>query len=335
MSKRTNPTLIGAFVVGAVALIAVGVALLGGSEYFAERLRYVSYFDEQTKGLRVGSNVILNGVRVGYVSDIALLVDQSTFNTLTQVTLEILPEDLVMTDFGEVVRTEARRAPIGHDLMVEEAGLRAQLEIDSFITGQLVVKLGMYPETAAVYRGVDPPFREIPTIPSNVQAFLAKAREWAQRVGEDFDLEAIAERLNSILRGLDELSNSEDLRKLLAGINRLVSDEDAHAMAGNLNDTLNDIRAATADARALIRNTDGRIEDLAGDLRPAIQELAGAMEEAEQTLAAAKEQLRGETVQVYQLQQTLEEVEGAARALREFFDLLERNPEALVSGKKP
>ena len=69
MSKKSNPVMIGGFVVGAVVLLATGVALFGGSELFAKRYNYVAYFEEQTKGLRVGSNVILNGVRIGYVSE--------------------------------------------------------------------------------------------------------------------------------------------------------------------------------------------------------------------------------------------------------------------------
>jgi hypothetical protein len=37
---------------------------------------------------------------------------------------------------------------------------------------------------------------------------------------------------------------------------------------------------------------------------------------------------------MYQLQATLQELESAALAIREFFDLMERNPESLISGKK-
>ena len=91
MSKKSNPVMIGGFVVGAVVLLATGVALFGGSELFAKRYNYVAYFEEQTKGLRVGSNVVLNGVRIGYVSEIALLIDETRFETMTRVTLEILP----------------------------------------------------------------------------------------------------------------------------------------------------------------------------------------------------------------------------------------------------
>ncbi|MDX1556878.1 MAG: MlaD family protein, partial [Xanthomonadales bacterium] len=332
MSKKANPTLIGAFVVGAVALLAVGAALLGGSEYFAKRLVYVAYFDESTKGLRAGSNVLLNGVRVGYVSDIALLVDQSTHLTLTQVTLEIHPEDLVVTDFGEVVHTVERRTPIGPDDMVENAGLRAQLEMESFVTGQLNVRLDMRPETPAIFRGVHPPHQEIPTIPSSAQAFLIKMREWAERIGDDFDLEEIAVRFNNILIGIEEFTNSQDLRDSLAGLKQLLNDDKLQQLAANVDLTLGEVRAAATDARSLLQNADAQVGTLAEELRPSLERLAIVMEETEHTLAAAKDQLRGESVQMYQLQLTLEEIESAAFALREFFDLMERNPEALLSG---
>ena len=82
-----------------------------------------------------------------------------------------------------------------------------------------------------------------------------------------------------------------------------------------------------------MRNADGQIEVLAADLKPVVSRLVSVVTEAEQTLAAAKEQMRGESVQMYQLEATLNELEGAATAIRQFFDYLERHPEALLSGK--
>lgn len=333
MSKKSNPTLIGAFVVGAIALLVAAVALFGGSEYFAKRLQYVAYFEDSTKGLRVGSNVTLNGVKVGYVSEIILLVDQSTYQTLTQVKLEILPESLVVTDFGEIVNTMARRTPLGQKEMVEEAGLRAQLETESFVTGQLVVQLDMRPETQAIYRGVDSPFQEIPTIPSNVQAFLIKVRAFAEKVADDFDMEEISKRLNNIMVGVEELSNSQDLRDSLAGLNQIINAAETQQLTATVNKTLNDLSLAAADARTLLETANTEVSDLAVDLEPALKVLAGAITEAQQTLLAAKELMRGETVQAYQISETLEELQRAAETFRDFFDYLERNPDSLIRGR--
>ncbi len=64
MSKKSNPTVIGGFVVGAVLLLAVGVALFGGAELLAKRTIYFAYFGDDTQGLRVGSKVVMNCVHI-------------------------------------------------------------------------------------------------------------------------------------------------------------------------------------------------------------------------------------------------------------------------------
>ena len=80
-----------------------------------------------------------------------------------------------------------------------------------------------------------------------------------------------------------------------------------------------------------MRNANSQLDS---DIKPAIAKLDAALDEAQQALAAAKVQLSGESVQAYQFGEALREVEGAARAMREFLDYLDRNPEALLKGKK-
>ncbi len=332
MSKKSNPTVIGAFVVGAVALLAVSVALFGGSEYFAERQYYVAYFDEDSKGLRVGSNVLLNGVRIGFVSEIALLMDEETFASITRATLEILPDTFFVTKFGKIMGT-GRRDVVGHQVLVEEGGLRAQLASQSILTGQLVVSLSLRPETEAVMRGVDPEYPEIPTVPSGTAELVNKLQSFAADLGKNLDVEDIGARISGILKGVDEVANSEDLRNMLAGASEIINDDDTQQLTASLRASVDEIRATAADASSLMRNADGQLEILAADLKPAVGRLSSVVVEAEQTLAAAKEQMRGESTQMYQLEATLIELEAAATAVREFFDYLERNPEALLSGK--
>jgi paraquat-inducible protein B len=79
---------------------------------------------------------------------------------------------------------------------------------------------------------------------------------------------------------------------------------------------------------------DADLDTLTDELQPVIARLNEALQEAEQTLAAARRQLRGDSEQVLQLQATLLEFERATRALREFFDYVERNPESLLKGRQ-
>jgi paraquat-inducible protein B len=331
MSNRANPTIIGAFVVGAVLLIAVAFALFGGAQIFATKNRYVALFDEPTNGLRVGANVLLNGVRIGYVSDIDLLIDEVNFETDTQVTLEILPEDIMTRSGGSLV---AEFGPgLNHDVLINEAGLRATLAIESFVTGQLHVELQLRPETPAEMRSMDAPYPEIPTITSNTQELLNKVQSWFANIQENIDVGQISAELTEILAGLNELVNSDDLRGTLSGFNEIVNDENTQQLAASLQLTLTDLRTAMASANKLFQRAGDDVDVLIADLHPVLESLNATLQEAEETLDAARVQLSGESEQAYELSATLDELQRAASTVRQFFDYLERNPEALFRGK--
>ena len=333
MSKKSNPAVIGAFVIGAVALLALAVALFGGGELFKKRINYVAFFDEQTKGLRVGSNVILNGVRIGYVSEIALLIDEDRYETLTRVTLEILPDTYIPVRDGVPIADDLRDV-IPHEELVQQAGLRAQLEIESFVTGQLVVRLDLRPETPVRLAGMESDHPEIPTIRSDIQELLARMQNWLANIRDNVDVDALAKGVTNALNGIAALTNSPDLHDALAGLSEFVNDEDVQNLGGSLRRALDDVGTAAAEATSLFQNADAEIENVADELQPVLERLGETLLVAETTLNAARMQLRGDSEQVYQLQSTLREVEGAAAALREFFDYLERNPEALIRGKQ-
>jgi len=331
MSKKSNPTVIGAFVVGAVLLLAVGAILFGGAELLAKRTIFVAYFTEDTQGLRVGSNVMMNGVHIGFVSSMALLIDRDNYESETEVTMEILPESWVLTQDGVPIG-DAQNSKVPYDEIINKGGLRATLQSESFVTGQLLVEMRFRPDTEPILRGGDhAPYPEIPTIRSDIQEALANIKNWMTDFGRKVDPEELADRLNGILRGLDELVNSQDLRDSLAGLNAIINKEDTQELTATLQAALEDFSSAANDAGSLIRNADTKLDEL--EMKLIVERLVSTLDEAEATLAAAKVQLRGESVQFHQLGTTLKEVERAARALRELLDYLERNPEALLQGK--
>ena len=333
MSKKAHATVIGGFVVGAIVLLAAAVALFGGKQLFVERNQYVAYFDEGTQGLRVGANVLMNGVRIGYVSEIALLVDAQSLNTLTRVKLELLPDTYIQTLDGVPV-AEGMEVSIGHDWLIDKAGLRAQLGVESFITGQLLIELAFRPDTLAQLRGVDSDLPEIPTVRSNMQELLDNLQDWMADIQSGIDISEIGERVESILEGIDELAHSGDLRASLAGLNELINDESLQNLSASLDTVLADLQTTLREATRLFRDAGGDVDGLVTDLKPAIAGLTATLAEAESVLAAARAQLDGTSPQIYQLESTLRELEGAAIAVREFFDYLERNPEALIRGKQ-
>jgi paraquat-inducible protein B len=329
MSEKSNPTAIGAFVVGAIILLATGAALFGGAEFFAKKHMYVTYFTENAKGLRVGSNVMMNGVHVGQVSKVALIIDQNNWESKTEVVLEVRPESYMVTKDG--VAGHGEDIAVILEDVVRLGGLRASLQVESFVTGQLAVEVAFRPGAPAVLRGgANAPYPEIPTIPSDIKKILASIQTWLGDMSSGLESKELAQRIQNILRGADELANSKDIRESLAGVNSIINRTETQQLTPALQATLDEVRRAATDAGSLLRNADGLIDS---DLKPAIAKLEEALNEAEQALVATKYHLRGESVQVYQLGETLREVEGAARAIREFMDYMESHPEAVLKGK--
>ncbi len=123
------------------------------------------------------------------------------------------------------------------------------------------------------------------------------------------------------------------MRETLAGINALVNDEDLQDLSAALQITLEEFRRTAGDTGSLIRKADSKMDAL--DLQPMIETLADTLEEAREAMTTVNFLLEGDSIQVYQLGNTLREIEGAARATREFLDYLERNPEAFLKGKQP
>jgi paraquat-inducible protein B len=70
VSKQVNKTLIGGFVVGAVALTVVALVIFGSGEFFKSRPKFVMYFDTSVKGLNIGAPVNFKGVPIGAVTEV-------------------------------------------------------------------------------------------------------------------------------------------------------------------------------------------------------------------------------------------------------------------------
>ena len=87
MSRRAKPTLIGAFVLGALALVVFTTLLLAGGNWFGERRQHILYFEGAAQGLQVGAPVVFLGVKVGTVKQIQLGLDSQSRRFLVPETI--------------------------------------------------------------------------------------------------------------------------------------------------------------------------------------------------------------------------------------------------------
>ena len=165
MSRKANPTLIGAFVLGAIALAIITTLLLAGGSWFGERRQHVLYFAGAAQGLQVGAPVVFLGVKVGTVKQIQLGLDAQSNRFLVPVTIEVQPH-VVHTHGGENIDLRDRATV----RQLVERGLRGRLRLQSLLTGQLYVDLDFHPDKPAIFAALDPEQSEIPTIRTAVQA---------------------------------------------------------------------------------------------------------------------------------------------------------------------
>ncbi len=333
MSKKASPTKIGGFVIAAIALLVIATVIFGGSNFFERQERLVAYFPESVKGLRTGANVLFRGVRIGYVDDIQLQGDADTAETLVQVTMLISGDRYNLTRNGvplDMAPDEDDVEPV--DLI--DAGLRAQLGVESFVTGQLVVEFEFFPGTEIVRRGPNQPIDEIPTVANNIQQLVERVQRFVADLTENLDLKQIGEDVQNAATGVRELATSEELRSAIAGVDKLVNSEDTQQLTARLGTTLAEARSALTTTKALIADAEDDLGPVLEEVGVVLGRLDSTLAAAESTLSSAESQLRGDTQLSYQLIDTLQEVETASRSMRIFLDYLERNPEALLRGKR-
>jgi len=134
MSKKANTALIGLFVIGAITLGIISLIVLGAGKIFSEKSTYVTYFDSSVQGLRPGANVTFRGVRIGQVNTVYVRFDESMLEFVLPVIIEF-QEGAIQTISDE----DNKRSDLEIMEALIERGLRAKLQMESFVTGQLPV----------------------------------------------------------------------------------------------------------------------------------------------------------------------------------------------------
>ncbi len=324
MAKKANPAAIGGFVVGAAALLVVGVLVFGSGKLWKATRPWVSYFPGSVKGLQVGAPVTFRGVKIGQVTSIkaVLNVRDEPLTILTPVYWEY-DTDMVETvgiSRAELNKMAAAGRPV--DQLLIKRGLRAQLQLQSFVTGQKFIQIDFHPDTPIRLVGVDTDVPEYPTIPSSL-AHLTKSLE-------ELPLREIGDAALNLLHHADQLVNSPEVKAVLRSANETLKTYDKVGR-----DIDSEIIPQTS---KLVKNIDTQIipqtsklvRDLDSQVTPAARD---ALKEAEATLATYRDLMAEGSPVRYELVVLLSEAAAAARSIRVLTDYLERHPEALLAGK--
>ncbi len=121
-------TAVGAFVLGGTVLALSAIVLFGKFNIFGTTTRAVVVFQDSISGLSIGAPVTFRGVRVGAVDSIVIQFDPTTRTAYIPVTVQLEPDRVRVSRGGNSDVVDLSR--------LIARGLRAELNTQSFVTGQ-------------------------------------------------------------------------------------------------------------------------------------------------------------------------------------------------------
>lgn len=328
MSKKANPTIIGAFIIGAIVLIVLSLILIGGGKVFRDRQVYVTYFDGSLQGLRVGANVTFRGVRVGQVREVFVRFNESNLAFESPVVLE-LEEGAIRTTVAGQMTSQSEADELFNQLI--DKGLRAQLEMESFVTGQLLVDLDYHPGSQAIFRDQEGVYREIPTVRNDIQLVIENFQKFFAKL-KDVPIDELFDDLAKSIDGIEQVVNSPELANTLKGIDNFINSTDTQELTKNLRQSILKLDATMGEIQTAVQNINQRVDPIANNLDETMDEMQTAVVDIQKTFTEVRDTLNDENIR-HELTTALTEFTDAARSFRVFVEFLERHPESFLSGK--
>jgi paraquat-inducible protein B len=336
MAKRVSSTAIGGFVLASLGLAAVAALVLGSGKLLQKPHDFICMFQGNLNGLKVGAAVKARGVQIGTVKQIALRLHQGQ-GELRKTSIARQPMPVVIEiderEFLSRGGMSGRLQQQGLDTLIEH-GLRAQLGMESLLTGMLYIDLDFHrhaPLNLYIVPGSGP-YPEIPTMPTQLEQIREDATKALAKIGE-IDFKQLGDSITQAGVAVKELAGDPELRHALGSINRLVSDPDLKRTIDQLDDTLGNVNQAVISVKTTIDRTGDKIDPLILSFQKTSTQMQTALEQARSTLASAQLLLSPGSPMTHKLNVTLDELSDASRSIHDLADYLQRNPSALIRGK--
>jgi paraquat-inducible protein B len=232
--------------------------------------------------------------------------------------------------------------------------------VQSLVTGQLIVQLGFYPDTPIRLVGKDPDVPEMPTIPTTLQQAQAAVQDILEKI-EALPLDQLFANFMQTIEGANRLVNAPEVTALVRSLNDTMTDVQrlVRQVDGQMGRMLDDVSGASAASRALLTDLQQLVRRLDGQIIPLSDGAKQTLDAARAVLKDSQQLVRNPDGKVIRMTESitdtakaaqatmvtaqrrlddnlvaaLQEVTAAVRAIRLLVDYLERNPNALLTGK--
>ncbi len=334
--KKIDPRVIGSFVIGAIILTVAGLLFFGPGGFLAETKRYVIFFDSSVKGLTIGSPVRFRGVKIGQIKQINVRVQPQGFKFYIPIVIEIEPSKFNVAGTDESIIEVIKASVFGDDSIspLVKKGLRAEMRLDSLVTGQLYINMDMFPGSPIILTGENSDYPELPAIKSSLEVL--------SQTFEEIPLKEITDRLVRIIEGVDKLISSSAIHDTLENLNAATDqlniflqnlDKQLPPVVESLKVTLETSQQTLQTADSTMKHIDDKIEGFSEQFNQTAQSVNGAAIEAQVVMEQIKGLSAADSDVLKQLSLTLEEINRTARAVRYLATEIEEDPQILLRGR--
>ncbi len=334
MSRPANPTLVGIFALVAAFLGMGTIIFVASGKLFRAEETILVYFGESVNGLAVGSPVKFKGVPIGEVKDIRMSYNQIPDRETSYVPVFI---NLNLTKMGKKSDSIPTLEVINPATFKEElrSGLRAKLNLLSFITGQLYVEFDYFdpPGTPYILRQLGDEYKEIPSVPSDMEELGATASDILAKFAS-VDIKKMNDRILSLLNRLDTIAGRFDIDGVNSAFVDTAESVQVTLEALNLETTMPEIRETIASLNTLVTRLDGAIDPAVENYHETLDNIADTLKRGNRVLDNFEDLTSPDGSLRREFLNTLEELQEASQAAEELLSYLERNPRALITGRK-
>jgi len=245
----------------------------------------------------------LRGQKIGEVTGVSLVYDQTSDNVLVPVHFTLEPERIGKlelpsdADLGARLRGLVRR------------GLRVKLESGNILTGQKQLAIDIYPNAGSAELGKQGDIYVIPVLGGGSDDIASAAT-------------SLVNRLNSI----PFESIGKNLDQTLAGANALVNDKE-------LEESVTELKATLASTQTLVNNLNRGVTPAMQRLAAIASGLESTVKRTDKLIASLQTGYGGDSGFSRDATRLMMQLTDAARSIRVLADLLSRHPEALIRGR--
>jgi paraquat-inducible protein B len=321
--RGNGHAVVGAFVLGGILLALSAIVLFGKFNLFNPSTEAAVVFQDSIGGLSVGTPVTFRGVRVGAVESISIEFDPETKVAYIPVIVRLTPNR------APGARKTGSETIDLLDLITR--GLRAELIVQSFVTGQAQINLDFDPSSPAI---LHPSITTLPEIPTRLST-LQRAREQFSQL----PLRELADNATATLQSLRGLAEKLDqnLPSLVDSL-KVTSDRSGQT-AASANEAIKDLQArlaATLGAINQVANTgDQQLTQRSMDLHALLTASNQTVLQVRELLTDLRSLTSERGASRTNLEAILRDLAAASASMRGFANDVEHDPRLLLTGRRP